>query len=154
VASDRRSPSFAGIRKGWATLKYGCSVALDRYKRRNQEARSKDRPLRKREFADAGDFEDGAFAAFGRFDGSEAAAGGDVFVGERFEFGGGGIDFDGLCGVGVDREFRVEFDGPAGGFAADGHGAGEFAGDGDGLRGLGVGGLGKCVDRREEKNRD
>jgi hypothetical protein len=107
------------------------------------------------EFADAGDFENGAFAAFGGFAGDEAAAGGDVFVCERFEFGDGGVDFDGFYGVRFGGEFGVELDGPASGFAADGHGSSEFAGDGDGLGGLGVGGgLRKCAGDGEEKKRE
>src|SRR5271170_7998950 len=63
------------------------------------------------EFADAGEFEDGALAAFGGFECDEAAAGRDVFVGERIEFCGRSVDFDGFYWVGVDGEIGVEFDG-------------------------------------------
>ncbi len=64
------------------------------------------------------------------------------FVGEGFEFLRVGIlDFDGGDLIAVHSEGGIEFDGPAGGFRADGHDASEFAGDGEfvGLGGSGDG---------------
>lgn len=92
--------------------------------------------------------EDGTLAGFDPGGVGEFAGGFDGFVFKWFEFFGiEGDDFDGTDLLAFDREDGIQFDGPAGGFATDGHDASEFALDRE-FVGLGA----KSWGQAEEKN--
>ena len=78
--------------------------------------------------SDGGKIEDRALTGFDAGDIRERAGGFDGFICEGLKFLGVNVnDFHGTDLLAFDGHGGVEFDGPPGGFTADGHDASEFA---------------------------